>query len=72
MDIKEDIKRRYKKFAESEAIAKLKDGWDENPYAVIALATGVIYATSRLLSAVAASRNSRAWKKEVDRRLKKL
>jgi hypothetical protein len=71
MDIQENVKRRYKKFAESEAVAKLKDGWDENPYAVIAVATGAIYATSKLIGAVAASRNSRAWKKEVNRRVKK-
>lgn len=71
MDLPEKIKLKYKQFTESEAVDKLKQGWDENPYAVIAIATGVVYATSKLISAVSSSRNSRAWKKEVDRRVKK-
>jgi hypothetical protein len=70
MNFSDKIKWQYKQFTKSDAAAKMKQGWDENPYAVIAVATGAVYAASKLISAVSASRNSRAWKKEVNRRVK--
>jgi hypothetical protein len=46
--------------------------WDENPLIVIGAATGAVYATAKLLEGFAAVNNSRAWKKEVDRRARKI
>lgn len=50
---------------------KLKQAWDENPLAVIAVASGAVLATAKLLDSVTASKNARSWKKEVERRSRK-
>jgi hypothetical protein len=47
---------------------KLKQAWDENPLAVIAVAAVAATAAAKLLDSVTATKNARAWKKEVDRR----
>lgn len=71
MDLRYKIKRQYRKFAQSEGVAKLKKSWDEDPYVVIGAATAVVYVSSKLIGAVGSYRNSRAWKKEVERRIVK-
>lgn len=53
------------------AVNKLKQAWNENPVAVIAVATGAVIATAKVLDSVTAVQNSRSWKKEVDRRSRK-
>lgn len=47
---------------------KLRQAWDENPLAVIAVASGAVIATAKLLDSVTAAKNTRTWKKEVNRR----
>jgi hypothetical protein len=47
---------------------KIKKAWDENPLAVITVGALAVTAAAKLLDSVTASKNSRAWKKEVNRR----
>lgn len=50
---------------------KIRQAWDENPLAVIAVASGAVIATAKLIDSTTAARNSRVWKKEVNRRERK-
>lgn len=47
---------------------KIKQAWDENPLAVIAVGAMAATAAAKLLNAYTASQNSRAWDREVRRR----
>jgi hypothetical protein len=51
------------------AVDKIKQVWEEQPLQVIAVASLAATAAAKLLNAATASRNSRAWSKEVDRRI---
>jgi hypothetical protein len=55
----------------NKAKAKIQQAWDENPLAVIAIASGAAIAAAKLIDSISAASNSRSWKKEVDRRVKK-
>jgi hypothetical protein len=48
--------------------AKLKQAWDENPLALIAVLAVAVTAASKLIDSVSSANNSRAWQKEVNRR----
>lgn len=50
-------------------IDKLKRAWDEAPLQVIAVGALAATAAAKLLDATTSARNSRAWQKEVDRRI---
>jgi hypothetical protein len=50
------------------AKSKIREAWDENPLAVIAVVSTAVIATAKLIDSVSAANNSRAWKKEVNRR----
>lgn len=50
------------------AQARIKQAFEENPMAVIAIASGAAIAIAKLIEAGTAANNSRAWKKEVNRR----
>lgn len=47
---------------------RLKQAWDENPLAVIAVAAVAVTAAAKLIDSTTSAKNARAWKKEVDRR----
>jgi hypothetical protein len=47
---------------------KLQQAWEENPLAVITVGALAVTAAAKLLDSTTAAKNSRAWKKEVDRR----
>lgn len=53
---------------------RLFQAWDENPWAVIAVlslaTTSAVTAVSKISMARSASRNSKAWKMEVERRIR--
>lgn len=49
----------------------LKKEAEENPIVALGVAAALITALSKLIDSGATSRNSRAWIKEVDRRVKK-
>lgn len=51
------------------AIDKLKQAWEENPMQVIVVAAVAATAAAKLIDASTSVRNSRAWNKEVDRRI---
>ena len=53
------------------AKAKIKKAWEENPLMVIAVGAAAATAAAKLVDAVSNANNSRAWKKEVDRRDRK-
>lgn len=44
---------------------------EENPVIALGVAAGLITSISKLIDSTANAKNSRAWKKEVDRRVKK-
>lgn len=50
-------------------IEKLKKMWNENPLQVIAVGALAATAAAKLLDATTSARNSRAWQREVDRRI---
>ena len=50
------------------AIDKIKKSWEENPLGVITVASSLVIASAKLLDSLNGARNSRAWKKEVERR----
>ena len=52
-------------------IANLKRQAEENPIVAIAVAAGLITATSKLIDASGHAAGSRAYAKDVDRRIKK-
>jgi hypothetical protein len=58
-----DVKRFY---------AKLKDAAIENPLLTVAIAAGAITATAKLIDAGTQRQNSKAWSREVDRRVLKM
>jgi hypothetical protein len=47
---------------------KIRQAWEENPVVVAGVGAAVVTAAAKLLDSVTAARNSRSWKKEVDRR----
>jgi NAD/NADP transhydrogenase alpha subunit len=51
---------------------QVKKAWDNNPLQVIFVAGVAMGGAAKLLGAVTDARNSRTWKKEVDRRRQKL
>jgi hypothetical protein len=50
------------------AIAKIKQAWEENPLAVIAVASTAVMAVSKFMDANTARRNQKVWAMEVMRR----
>lgn len=50
---------------------KIKQAWEENPMAVIAIASGTALAVAKVIDAMTAVENSRTWRKEVNRRDRK-
>jgi hypothetical protein len=54
----------------NEFLENLKREASENPVVAIAVAAGLLTAASKLINASGNARNSRAWAKEVDRRIK--
>ena len=55
----------------NKAMTKIKQAWEENPLAVIAVGAVAVTAAAKLIDSCASANNSRAWKKEVDRRSRK-
>lgn len=53
----------------NKAMDRLRQAWEENPIAVIAVASLAATAAAKLLDASTARSNARAWSKEVDRRV---
>lgn len=53
------------------AMDKLKQAWDENPLAVIAVGSTAVFAVAKLMDANNGRRNARAWETEVQRRNRK-
>lgn len=51
-------------------IDNLKRQAEDNPMLAVGVGAAFVQATTKLLSASAQHRNSKAWKKEVDRRTK--
>ena len=51
-------------------IANLQRQAEENPVLALGVAAGLITAVSKLLDATANTKNSKAWAKEVNRRVK--
>ena len=47
---------------------RIKQAWDENPLAVIAVGALAVTAAAKLMDANTNRVNAHAWKKEVDRR----
>jgi hypothetical protein len=47
---------------------KIQQALEENPLTVVAVASGAALAVAKLITAVTEAKNSRTWKKEVDRR----
>jgi len=54
----------------NEFLENLKREASENPVFAIAVAAGLLTAASRFINASGNARNSKAWAKEVDRRIK--
>lgn len=54
------------------AMNKIKQAWDENPIAVIIVASLAANAAAKLLDASTSRANARTYAKEVDRRVRKL
>lgn len=52
----------------NKAMDKIKQAWNENPLAVLAVAAVVATAAAKLMDANTARHNSRAWEMEVARR----
>jgi hypothetical protein len=52
----------------NKALTKLQEAWEDNPLAVIVVASVAATATAKLLEASTSRVNARAWAKEVDRR----
>jgi hypothetical protein len=50
------------------AADRIKQAWEENPLAVIVVASGAVLATAKLIDSVTAAQNAKSWKKEVNRR----
>ena len=48
---------------------KIKQAWDDNPIGVLIVGAFVATAASKVLDARSSARNSRAWQREVDRRI---
>lgn len=46
----------------------LAHAWNENPYAVVAVAVTATVTIAKIVDSTTAARNSRTWQKEVDRR----
>lgn len=55
----------------NKALDKIKQAWDENPIAVIIVASLAATAAAKLMDASTNRVNAHAWKKEVDRRDRK-
>jgi uroporphyrinogen-III decarboxylase len=49
-------------------LGKIKQAWEENPLAVIAVASTAVMAASKLMDANTARRNQKVWQMEVMRR----
>lgn len=52
-------------------LENLKSQAEDNPVVALGVAAGLITAISHLINSSGNSRNSRAWEKEVERRIKK-
>lgn len=50
---------------------KLKEAWEENPMAVIGISAAALTAVAKIAQVAIEANNSRTWKKEVNRRVKK-
>lgn len=50
---------------------KIQQAWEENPLAVITVAAIAATAAAKVVESLTAANNSRSWKKEVNRRVKK-
>jgi len=48
---------------------KIKQAWEENPLAVIAVGALAVSAAAKFIDATTSARNSKAWQREVDRRI---
>lgn len=55
----------------NKALDKIKQAWDENPIAVVVVASLAATAVAKLMDASTNRVNAHAWKKEVDRRDRK-
>lgn len=51
------------------AMDRLKKAWNENPLQVIAIGALAATAAAKLIEASTSARNSKAWNREVDRRI---
>lgn len=58
----------YKEIIMEKAKMKIKKAWEEDPLQVIAIGALAATAAAKLIDAGTKASNSRAWKKEVDRR----
>jgi hypothetical protein len=52
----------------SKTMSKIRQAWDENPLAVIAVAAGVMMAASRLIDSLSGIRSRAAYARRMDRR----
>lgn len=53
----------------NKAIDKLKEAWNENPLACIAIGALAVTATAKLMEANTHRASRRTWEREVDRRI---
>jgi hypothetical protein len=58
----------YERNIMNKAINKIKQAWDENPLAVVAVASTAVFAVAKLMDATTARKNAKAWEIEVNRR----
>jgi|1185.fasta_scaffold00931_6 hypothetical protein len=54
----------------NKALDKIKDAWNENPLAVIAVGALAVTATAKLIDAGSAAQGRRAYAKQVDHRVR--
>jgi hypothetical protein len=59
---------RYERNIMNKAAQKIKQAWDENPLAVVAVASTAVFAVAKLMDATTARKNAKAWQIEVQRR----
>lgn len=50
---------------------KFQEAWEENPMAVIGITAAALTAVAKIAQVAVEANNSRTWKKEVNRRVKK-
>jgi hypothetical protein len=58
----------YERNIMNKATDKIKQAWDENPLAVVAVASTAVFAVAKLMDATTARMNAKSWKTEVNRR----